>query len=421
MTSTLKNWAGNFQYSTANVFHPKTVGEIQELVARLPKARVLGTRHSFNSIADCTDNLIALDQLDPVVTIDPDHKQATIAANVRYGELAGILHREGFALHNLASLPHISVVGACATATHGSGVRNQNLASVVSGMEFIAATGDLVSLSRDHHGDRFEGAVVHLGALGVVVSLTLDLLPTFEMTQEVYEHLPLSQLEAHFDAIMSSAYSVSLFTDWTGDTINQVWLKHRVDDANAAAQPEFYDARPATRHMHPIAEVSAENCTYQLGIPGAWHERLPHFRIDATPSAGAELQSEFFVARQDAVAALRAVGSLRGEISPHLLISEVRTIAADNFWMSPAYHQDSVGIHFTWKPDWPSVQKVLPKIEAQLAPFNARPHWGKLFTMPPARLQSLYARLPDFKGLMVEVDPHSKFRNAFVDDAIFGE
>jgi xylitol oxidase len=416
----MKNWAGNYQYSTANVFHPKRVGEIQDLVARLPKVRVLGTRHSFNSIADSTDNLIALDGLEPAVTIDPDRRQATIAANIRYGELAVILHREGFALHNLASLPHISVAGACATATHGSGVRNRNLAGIVCGMEIVTANGDLVSLSRERDGVHFNGAVVHLGALGVVVSLTLDLMPTFEMTQEVYEFLPLAEIESHFDAILSSAYSVSLFTDWTGDTINQVWMKHRVDDSTSAGQPEFYGAKPAARHMHPIAEVSAENCTYQLGIRGAWHERLPHFRIDATPSAGAELQSEFFVARQDAVAALKAVGTLRGEISPHLLISEVRTIAADDLWMSPAYHQDTVGIHFTWKPDWLSVQKVLPKIEAQLAPFNARPHWGKLFTMPPARLQSLYAKLPDFKGLMTEFDPHGKFRNAFVDEALFG-
>ena len=401
-------------------FIPRRWNEIQQLVASHPKIKVLGTRHSFNSIADSADNLIALDQFPPTVEIDHLRGQATIAASVNYGGLSGILHREGFALHNLASLPHISVVGACATATHGSGVHNRNLASAVSALEMVTAAGDLVRLSRERDGERFEGAVVNLGALGLIVRLTLDLLPAFDMTQSVYLDLPMSQLAAHFDDIISSAYSLSLFTDWQGEDINQVWMKRRVDDPRPAPAAEFYGAKAATRHMHPIADISAENCTYQLGIPGHWHERLPHFRIDATPSAGAELQSEYFVARHHALDAIRAIGSIRQQIAPHLLISEIRTIAADNLWMSPCYHQDSVALHFTWKPDWPSVREVLPAIEAQLMPFDARPHWGKLFTMLPSRIQSLYEKLPAFLDLIGDYDPHGKFRNAFLDNTLFG-
>jgi alditol oxidase len=421
MTTKIKNWAGNYEYSTANLHRPETLEQTQTLVERYKKLTVLGTRHSFNSIADSTENLLSLEHYDPVVSINHQHNTVTITGNVRYGELCGILHGEGFALHNLASLPHISVVGACATATHGSGVHNQNLAAIVSSLEIVTADGNLISISREHDGELFEGAVVGLGGLGVVVKITLNLLPAFDMSQHVYENLSMSVLEEHFDDIVSSAYSVSLFTHWQREEINQIWLKKRVDDLNSATeQPDFFGALPATRQLHPIRELSAEPCTLQLGIRGPWHERLPHFRIDATPSVGNELQSEYFVPRFHALAVLRAVESLRHQLAPHLLISEIRTIAADNFWMSPCYHQDSVSIHFTWKQDWPSVRKLLPLIEAQLAPFNARPHWGKLFTVQPQRLQSLYEKLPDFQQLLRHYDPHGKFRNTFLDANVFG-
>jgi len=156
-----------------------------------------------------------------------------------------------------------------------------------------------------------------------------------------------------------------------------------------------------------------------MGVPGPWYERLPHFRMGFTPSAGKELQSEYFVPRRHAVEAILAMERLRDQISPHLLISEIRTIAADNLWMSPCYEQPSVTIHFTWKQDWPAVSKLLPVIEKELAIFEARPHWGKLFAMSPAELKSRYKRLPDFLQLSEKYDPHGKFRNAFLDRNIF--
>lgn len=408
----LKNWAGNYEYSTGNLHHPETVEQIQVLNKNLEKLKVLGTRHTFNAIADSTENLISLDQLERVIDVDPHQKRVSISGNITYGELSPVLHRAGFALHNLASLAHISVAGACATATHGSGVRNQTLAAAVSRLEIVTANGDLLTLSREEESERFDGAVVNLGALGVVANLTLDLLPNFEVSQHVYERLPYSQLEAHFDDIISAAYSVSLFTTWQDNYIDQVWLKRRSDEI---LRIDFFGATPAMWKMHPIAKVPAENCTEQLGVAGPWHERLPHFRIDALPSAGNELQSEYFLPRASAVEALHALSSLREEFAPHLLVSEIRTIAADNFWMSPCYHQDSVGFHFTWKQDVPAVMKVLPLIEARLAPFNARPHWGKLFRIEPEPLHSLYEKLPDFQRLAQEYDPDGKFRNAFLE------
>jgi xylitol oxidase len=340
----------------------------------------------------------------------------TVDAGMSYGQLCPYLHEKGFALHNLASLPHISIAGACSTATHGSGEKNGNLATAASALEFVTAAGDVVRLSRQQDADAFRGAVVGLGALGAVTKVTLDIQPTFLMRQYVYENLPLSQLKDHFDAIESSAYSVSLFTDWQGQRLNEVWIKSRMEEGQAFdAPPEFFGAKRATRNLHPIAALSAENCTEQMGVPGPWHERLPHFRMGFTPSAGKELQSEFFVPRPHAVEAILAVERLRDQVTPHLMISEIRTIAADSLWMSPCYRQPCIAIHFTWKQDWPAVSKLLPVIEKELAPFKARPHWGKLFTMAPAQLRSSYEKLPEFIQLARKYDPQGKFHNEFLE------
>ena len=416
-----RNWAGNYTYRAARLHAPETVDQLQDLVARCRTLRVLGTRHSFNDIADSPEDLISLRHFDRVVALDRERRTVTVEGGVRYGDLCRYLHGEGYALHNLASLPHISIAGACATATHGSGDGNGNLATAVAAMEVITADGEVITLSRDHDSDQFHGAVVGLGGLGVVTKLTLDIEPAFTMRQNVYQDLPLERLENHFDQITSSAYSVSLFTDWRSATIDQIWLKRRVtDDAPFEAEPEFLGATRASRPLHPIPIMSAVNCTEQMGVAGPWHERLPHFRMEFTPSVGEELQSEYLVPRQHAFAAFNAIDRLRDHVAPLLLISEIRTIAADDLWMSQCYKQPCVGIHFTWKKDWPAVRELLPSIEEALAPFDARPHWGKLFTMLPSRLQSLYERLPDFQRLLQTYDPHGKFRNAFLDRYIFG-
>jgi xylitol oxidase len=382
---------------------------------------VLGTRHCFNGIADSTANFLSLSPMDRVVDLDAKARAVTVEAGMRYGHLCPFLHEKGFALHNLASLPHICIAGACATATHGSGDKNANLATAVAGLEIVTAGGEVLKLSREKDGKVFRGAVVNLGALGVVTKLTLDVQPTFEMRQDVYENLPLTQLKDHFEDIMSAGYSVSLFTDWQHKRVSEVWLKRRIEKGFPLdAKPEFYGAKLAAKNLHPIADLSAKNCTEQMGVPGPWYERLPHFRMGFTPSSGKELQSEYFVPRKNAVEAILAVERLRDEVSPHLMISELRTIDADQLWMSTCYQQASLAIHFTWKQDWDSVRKVLPRIEKELAPFKARPHWGKLFTMAPEELQKRYDRLPDFKRLLKEYDPRGKFRNDFLDTNIYG-
>jgi len=419
--SKLTNWAGNLQYSTDRLYTANSLDAVRSYVKKQSKLKVLGTRHCFNNIADSTHSLLSLKPMDKVVELNSEAHTVTVEAGMSYGQLCPYLHEKGFALHNLASLPHISIAGACSTATHGSGEKNGNLSTAVSALEIVTASGEVVKLSRAHDGEVFRGAVVGLGALGAITKVTLDIRPTYMMRQYVYENLPFSALKDHFDAIESSAYSVSLFTDWQQQRINEVWIKSRDDQGQAFdATPEFFGAKRATKNLHPIAELSAENCTEQMGVPGPWYERLPHFRMGFTPSAGKELQSEYFVPREHAVEAILAVERLHDQVSPHLLISEIRAIAADNLWMSPCYEQPCVTIHFTWKQDWPAVTRLLPVIEKELAPFHARPHWGKLFTTPPSELKSIYKKLPDFIQVSQTYDPQAKFRNQFLDTNIFG-
>ncbi|MBI1763840.1 MAG: FAD-binding protein, partial [Acidobacteria bacterium] len=398
------------------VAYPETVEQVQALVTKAGKLRALGTQHCFNKIADSPHQLLSAKKLDKILALDPAKKTVTVEAGVRYGTLGTYLQEKGFALHNLASLPHISVAGSIATATHGSGVKLGNLATAVSGLEFVTAKGDVITLTKEKDGEQFLGAVVHLGGLGVVTKVTLDIQPTFQVRQDVYENLPFAELEKNFEAIMSGGYSVSLFSDWQKNVISEVWVKSRVTPGQPAKiKPELYGAKLATRNLHPIRELAAENCTDQMGVPGPWHERLPHFKMNFTPSSGKELQAEYFVPFSNAVAALKAINSQGDKWFPDLFISEVRTIAADNLWLSTAYKRPSVSIHFTWKQHTDEVMKHLPIVEELLAPYGARPHWGKLFTIPAAQLKARYERYADFQQLLRQYDPQGKFRNEFLE------
>ena len=421
MSGNLLNWSGHHTFSTDRVYQPETIEQLQEIVSRSHKIKVIGSRHSFNNMADSNEALLSLEKIDQTLTIDPAARTVTVNGGITYGRLCQELNAAGYAIHNMASLPHITVAGAIATATHGSGDHNGNLATAVSAIELVKADGDLVTLSRAKNKDDFAGAVVGLGAVGVVTKVTLDLVPAFMMQQEVYETLPMTQVDANFDAIMSSAYSVSFFTDWQKGRVNQVWLKRTLPDGKALAmEPTIFEATLAPTQTHPVRALSAASCTDQMGIVGTWNDRLPHFRIDHTPASGDELQTEYFVARHNAVAAMRAMEKLQPQMAEFLWISEIRTVAADSLWMSPSYEQETVGLHSSWRKNWAAVEKFLPILEETLAPFKARPHWGKLFIMSPAQVQSLYPRMADFKALLQQYDPTGKFRNPYLDKYIFG-
>jgi len=412
------NWAGNYRYRASRLHRPSRLEQVQEIVAAATQLHVLGSRHSFTGIADSAE-LLSLEGMPPDVVVDHAAGTVTFSGGLRYGELAGALEAEGLALANLASLPHLSVAGAVATATHGSGDTNGNLATAVAGLELVTASGELRTVAR---GDAdFDGTVVGLGAVGAVTRITLDVEPAYQVRQRVFEGLAWDALLEHFDEITAAGDSVSMFTRW-GEAVDQVWVKSRVTDADAPEQVrgELFGATAATVQRHPALGLDPVNTTPQLGAAGLWSDRLPHWRMGFTPSTGEELQSEYLVPRRHAAATIGALRTLGEVVRPVLQVSELRTVAADWLWMSPQYDQDMIAVHFTWTPDQDAVGRVLVDVEAALAPFGARPHWGKLFLADATAIARLYPRLPDFARLVMRLDPRGTFRNAWLDTHVLG-
>lgn len=410
------NWAGNVRYGERRLHQPRSIAELAELVARSERIRVLGSRHSFNEIASARE-LVSLRALPIAVEFDDDRATVTCPGAMTYGELAPMLEAHGVALANLASLPHISVAGSVATATHGSGNGLGNLASAVAGIEFVCSSGELLRLRRGEPD--FAGAVVALGAAGAVTRVTLDVERSYQVSQTVYEGLSWRAIAGHFDELSAAGDSVSVFTRWA-EPAGELWVKSRHRAGVVAAPAQLFGARAAATARHPIPGADPRACTPQLGVPGPWHERLPHFRLEFTPSAGEELQSEYLLARGDAVAAFERVRALAPAIDPLLHVSEIRTVRADELWMSPQYRRDSVAIHFTWKPWQQAVERLLPALEAALEPFAPRPHWGKLFVAGAPALAARYERLPEFIALLERLDPRGAFRNAWLEQHLLG-
>lgn len=415
------SWSGTVDYGPGPLHAPASIEELRALVGASGRIRALGTRHSFSEIAASDGPLVSLASLPEEIDIDSAAGTARVAAGVRYGQVAQAAWEAGWALANMGSLPHISVGGASATGTHGSGDGNRALAASVRAVEMVGAQGDLLELSREGDAEIFDGVVLSLGALGIITHLTLDLVPAYTVSQSVHLGVPAEEMTAEgLGGLLGAAYSVSLFHRWDG-RIDQVWSKQRVDPAAVGEEllPEvWHGARRAAEAVHPLPGLSAEPCTDQSGTPGPFHERLPHFRMEFTPSNGEEIQSEYLVAREDIADALAAVTELGERIRPLLHASEVRTVAADQLWLSPAHERASACVHFTWRRESAAVAQLLPEIEERLAPFAPRPHWGKVFTTAPESVRAQYPRLEDFRALRDRLDPDRVFRNDYVDRLI---
>lgn len=412
------NWAGNVTYSSSAIVSPTSLDELRAAVTGNPQVTALGSRHSFNLVADTDGVQITLGAMPSFVEIDTERRVARVAAGLTHAQAAAALDAEGWALANMASLPHISVAGAVATGTHGSGVRNASLASSVVGVEIVRASGDVETVGADD--PRLDAHRVHIGALGIVVAVHLAIEPRFEVAQTVHTGLGWDVVDASFERIMSAGYSVSMFTGYADDGVRQVWTKRRVDAAGAdlGVDPTFdleaVGASPGSAPIHPVPGSDTAGVTVQLGQAGPWYERLPHFRSSFTPSAGEEIQCEYLLGAPDAVAAIRALRAIGPAMEPVLFISEIRRVAADTAWLAPSYGQDSVAFHFTFRRDASGVAAVLPLIDEALAPFGARPHWGKVTSMEPSRLGEVYPRLGDFRALADELDPSGRFRNPYL-------
>ena len=412
-----RNWAGTVTFTPANVLEPRSMTELLDVVRTSRNLRALGSRHSFSTIADAS-TLVSLARMPTDMTLDPGRRCVTVSAGVTYGTLARYLAAKNYAVHNTASLPHITIGGAISTATHGSGSGNRNLAGPVLAVELVTGDGDVRLVNRDD--PLFPAVVVGLGATGIITRVTLEVEPSFQVRQRVYEDLPWEALWEDLDGVFASGYSVSVFTTWDS-VCERLWVKSRVESDAEVVRDHLYGARAATTELHPTRGLSAENCSAQLGAPGVWSERLPHFRPDFTPSNGEEIQSEFLIPRGEAVAAINTVRSLRSVLKPVLQVSEIRTIAADDLWMSPQYEQDTVAIHFTWVRDPERVQAVLGQLEKELQPFDARPHWGKMFLAEASDIRALYPKSQDFISVIEALDPRGIFTNAWLARHVLGE
>ncbi|MGN6743551.1 MAG: FAD-binding protein [Amnibacterium sp.] len=408
----MKNWSNTYEYTAPRIEAPATVDELRRIVAGIDRVRPLGSRHSFNGIADTPGTLVDMTALPVEVSIDADARTATVTGGTRYGVLAAALDEAGFALHNMGSLPHISVAGATATGTHGSGVGNGNLSTAVRGLELVTPDGELRRVTADD--PELAGSVVALGMLGPAVRVTLAIEPRYLVRQDTYRGMSWDTLLGSFREVAGGAYSISVFTNWVEHDVEQLWVKRRVDTEDAQVDDEYYGAIRDREERPELVPGVTDNLT-RRGVVVPWHFGLPHFRLDTPPSAGDEIQSEYFVSIDDAGRALAAVRALGDRIAPHLVVTELRTMTGDDLWLSPASGRDSLAIHFTFRNEPDEVFALLPAIEEALAPFAPRPHWGKLNRVDPAGFATAYPRLGDQRGLVLRHDPDGKFRNEYLD------
>jgi xylitol oxidase len=415
-----QNWARNYTFGAARIHRPASVDEARRLVAGSAKIHAIGTRHSFNGVADSPGELIDLGGMDPDIRLDRERMTVTVGAGTSYGVLAAWLHGEGFALHNLASLPHISIAGAVATGTHGSGDGNAPLSAAVAAFDLVTCDGSLVPVARGH--EHFDAMVVGLGAFGVMTRLTLDIKPTFNLRQDSFVALPWDRLLADFDAISSCAFSVSIMTKWSGAAADRIWLKTRLGTTPLEELPIAHlGLTPGPAYAEAVeGDDPATRLNPFGGLPGPWSERLAHFRPDALPGAAEQIQSEYMIARPQLAKAVDVVRRMGKRIDALLHVTEIRTMAADRLWLSPAYDQESVALHFTWVKQPEPVDAITRELEAALIQLGARPHWGKLIHADAAALAPLYPRLADFRACAARYDPAGKFRNAYLERHIFG-
>jgi len=402
----ITNWATNIIFHDRLTLHPRSIAELQEIVRGNDLVRVRGSAHCFNTIADTQEVAVVLDQMPDFLSIDADARTATVGAGLNYAQIAEYLHSHGFAIHNLASLPHISIAGAVATGTHGSGIKNGPLHTAIRSVELMGSDGNIRTLTRGVD-EEFYASIVALGLTGIAISFTIDIEPTFDIAQTVYGNLPRNTFGEKLVDILSTAYSVSYFTTWGDDGAGDLWVKSKSENP-----AQLFGASARTEKAHPIFGVDPKACTEQFGVPGPWHLRLSHFRIDANPSAGNELQSEFFLASHDAAAAFTAIEAISPEFRHILMVTEIRSMAADPHWLSPAYQRETVAFHCTWQND-PEVPALVALIEAALAPFSFRPHFGKVFNVGFEHLRVVLPRFEDFREYVKSVDPTGKFQNEF--------
>lgn len=411
------NWAGTIAYEARERYAPTSVEQVQQLVrdaaAAGRRVRVVGTRHTFNDLTDTDGVHLSLRDLPRVLRLTPEGDGVVIDGGATYTEVNRFLAQHDRALANLASLPHITVAGAIATATHGSGDAQPSLASAVRSLTHVTPTGALHTISRGEPG--FERYPVHLGLFGPVVELTLDVVPAFTVATTVYEGLSYDVAVEHLDELTHDLYSFSLAPNWADGGRSLLFAKRL---AGQAAPHEWFGATAARSPRHPSPGADTAAVTEQLGAAGPSSKRLTHFRSEFEPSVGDEIQSEYLVPRRHARAALRALPDFSGVFAQLAHSMEIRTVAGDDLPASPFHAGDTLAVHVTWRRDPARVAAFLPQLESALEAFDARPHWGKAFVTSPERLRQLFPRLPEVDDEARRHDPDGVFRNRWIERVV---
>ncbi len=409
----IKNWARNLEFSAGEFLEINSISQLQEVINNSDKVKVLGTGHSFSPIADTSGSLISIKKLDPEIHIDSKMQTVSVSAGTSYAQLARYLEANGWALENLASLGEITVAGAIMTGTHGSGSSNTVLSNAVVEIEMILASGEKLLLNQQNL-EEFNGFIVSFGALAVFTRLKLKIVKSFSIKQIVYENITSKSVSEYFDEIFDNAYSVSYFNSWAKNSTGQIWMKFLSDKDTSTLPKNAFGGNLAVANQHPVKVNDPSTCTEQMGAPGKWLYRLPHFKLDSSPASGDEVQTEYLVDRKYVKEYIEELSLIGDEIADKVYATEIRTIKADNLWLSGAYERPTVGFHFTWKKS-ADIETFLPKIEQILGQNGGRPHWGKLFSTNKNQLITRYPKFSNFQQLLKKYDPDGKFRNQFID------
>lgn len=405
----LMNWSENFTFEATGVERPKTIAQLQDVVAAAPRAKAVGTRHCFTRIADSPGGvLVDTSGLDVGVTVDHDTMTATVPAGWSYSKIVAELEAQGVALPNLASLPHVSIAGATATGTHGSGDTNQVMAACMSGIELVDGEGELRTIDSGHPD--LKALSVGLGAFGIFTTLTVDVEPSYLVQGAYFRETSWQNLLDNLDDVMASAYSVNLHAAYSDTNVRGIWSKYRLEGSEPLDLPdELFGMTRVEGQLTPGKNTI-------INEPGPWSERLAHFTPESAPSAeGDELQTEYFVDRKHGAAAINALRKMGADLDPHLHGTEIRTVASDDLWLSPCYRRETLSLGMTWRKHEPEVRALLPRMEEALAPFEARPHWAKLFAYDRSALLDQFEHLDATLTLAESYDPNGTFNNPYLE------
>jgi FAD-linked oxidoreductase len=395
---------------------PKTLAELQRLVAAAAKVRVAGTGHSFMPLCATDGLLLSLSDLEGALTVAEDGKSVWVPAGWPIGKLTDALWALGFSLINQGDIDKQAIAGAVCTATHGTGRTLGSLATAAEGFRIVTADGSLVECDRDHEPELFEAARLSLGMLGVVVGIRMKVLPAYRL-KETQRRQSLAKTLAEWDALADGHRHVEF---WQFPYSDHVTLKilDVVDEGESPDPGEFEDTVfQAVCDLVAVWPRTAPTLNRMLTRAIRSSERAgPAGRIFPSERGVRFEEMEYEIPAENGPAALKAaIGLVRDARWPIIFPFEYRTVAADDIWISPMNGRDCISISFhqyakmPWREAFAGVEQVFQQA-------GGRPHWAKRHTLASADVLALYADAPKWGAARKRADPGGKFLNGHLAD-----